>query len=49
MNKFRELLKSNYFKIFLTVLKVFLMVMALYLYLMYADLSTAPAFIYNQF
>ena len=49
MNKFRELLKSHNFKIFLMVLKVFLMVMALYLYLMYANLSTAPALIYNQF
>ena len=49
MNEFREFLKNKNFRIFLTVLKVFLMMVALYLYLMYADLSTAPEFIYNQF
>ena len=49
MNKFREFLKNKNFRIFLTVIKVFLMMVALYLYLMYADLSTAPEFIYNQF
>jgi len=29
--------------------KIVLMLVTLYLYLLYADLSTAPEFIYNQF
>lgn len=33
----------------LMVIKVIVMLLFLYLYLMYADLSTAPEFIYNQF
>ncbi len=28
---------------------IWLMLMAVYIYLLYADLSTAPEFIYNQF
>lgn len=30
-------------------IKTFIMLILLYLYLMFADLSTAPEFIYNQF
>lgn len=49
MKKIREFLENETLRDFLTILKVFLMVVASYLYLMYADLSTAPEFIYNQF
>ena len=49
MKEIREFLKNETLRDFLTILKVFLMVIGLYLYLMYADLSTAPEFIYNQF
>ena len=47
MKKIREFLENETIRNFLTILKVFLMVIALYL--MYANLSTAPEFIYNQF
>ena len=46
MKKIREFLKNETIRNFLTILKVFLMVIASYLY---ANLSTAPEFIYNQF
>lgn len=49
MKKIREFLENETLRDFLTILKVFLMVIASYLYLMCANLSTAPEFIYNQF
>ncbi len=50
MKKIREFLENETIRNFLTILKVFLdPVIASYLYLMYANLSTAPEFIYNQF
>ena len=49
MKKIREFLENETLRDFLTILKVFIIVVASYLYLMYADLSTAPEFIYNQF
>ena len=33
----------------LTVAAFYVLIMALYLYLMYANLSTAPEFVYSQF
>ena len=33
----------------LTVAGFYVLIMALYLYLMYANLSTAPEFVYSQF
>lgn len=48
MKKIREFLENETIRNFLTILKVFLMVIASYLYLMYANLSTAPeSFIIN--
>lgn len=49
MGKFLEKLKSKKFKTVMRVLDIVIMLVLLYLYLLYADLSTAPDFIYNQF
>ena len=49
MGKFLEKLKSKKYKTVMRVLDIVIMLVLLYLYLLYADLSTAPDFIYNQF
>lgn len=42
-------LKNKIFKSILTIVVLVIMILSLFFYLMYADLSTAPEFIYNQF
>lgn len=49
MKRILEILRSEKAKDVLVAVKIFAMLVLLYLYLMYADLSTAPEFIYNQF
>lgn len=49
MKRILEILRREKEKDVLVAVKIFVMLVLLYLYLMYADLSTAPEFIYNQF
>lgn len=45
----KKLIQSLYSSDIFMVVKIVFMLLLLYMYLMYADLSTAPEFIYNQF
>lgn len=45
----RKIKKNNYVSFAAWTLVFYLMLMALYFYLMYANLSTAPKFVYNMF
>lgn len=49
MGKIALLYKNERFKDLIMCIKIIIMLVLLYMYLMYADLSTAPEFIYNQF
>ncbi|MGN0351060.1 MAG: hypothetical protein ACI4ES_05350 [Roseburia sp.] len=49
MRRFMEMMKNEKVTNVFMMIKIIVMLVLLYLYLMYADLSTAPEFIYNQF
>ena len=49
MSKYFAWLKTDKAINIMMVVKVFIILVLLYLYLLHADLSTAPDFIYNQF
>ena len=49
MNRLLIMMKSEAIGNVLLVVKIIAMLCMLYIYLMHADLSTAPEFIYNQF
>lgn len=45
----KKLIQSLHSSDVFMLVKIVFMLLLLYMYLMYADLSTAPEFIYNQF
>ena len=49
MRKMVEFMKTDKANGIITGVKIIIMIFLTYLYLMHADLSTAPEFIYNQF
>ena len=49
MEKIRNFINSEKVLVIVRAVSIFVMLLLIYVYLLNADLSTAPEFIYNQF